>query len=156
MKPLLLLDVDGVVNVPGAPETHVVRLPSLSVVVSFPDGIRGRLARLDAAYEVMWLTSWGRYAPERLGPLLNFDWPCAWDPRPGETQEAKVEVVVAQAGRHRPFAWVDDLTFPGIRPWLARRPGPWMLPKVDPGVGLDDALAEALARWADALDTLHR
>ena len=133
----------------------MVRLPSLTVVVSFPDGIRRRLARLDATYEVMWLTSWGRYAPERLGPLLGFDWPCAWEPRPGETQEAKVEVVVARAGRDRPFAWLDDLPFPAIRPWLARRPGPWVLPEVDPQVGLDDALTEALAGWAEAVGAHH-
>jgi hypothetical protein len=148
-RPLLLLDVDGVVNVPGSSsEAHAIELPSLAVVVTFPDGLRRRLAALDRAYEVAWLTSWGRWAPEHLGPLLGMNWPSAWEPEPGETQDAKVEVARRWAGDQRALAWVDDLWFEEAELWLRSRPGPSLVPNVDPAVGLDDGLLAHLLDFA--------
>jgi hypothetical protein len=153
VRPLLLLDVDGVVNVPGCRdgEMHEIELEEIVVVVSFPKGIRRRLALLDERYEIAWLSSWGRFARERLGPLLGFGWPSAWDPVLGETQESKVRVVRQHAGEERAFAWVDDLRFPDADLWLAQRTGPSFLPLVEPTIGLDDGLARDLLEWAESI-----
>jgi hypothetical protein len=148
VRPLLLLDVDGVLNVPGAAEQHEIELPGLVVLVSFPESIRWRLARLDAVYDIVWLTSWGRWAPEHLGPLLGFEWPSAWEPQPGETQAAKVGVARTWAGDDRPFAWVDDLTFPEAFSWLEERPAPSTVPHVMADVGLSEAITTDLVTWA--------
>lgn len=110
-KPIIFLDVDGVINCHcGVPwpdqKTKQVRGFSISysptIVESFNRFVRDGLA------EIRWLTAWGYHAPEKLAPQLGLDpFPTArdakWDPPKGVVAKA-----IAEACPGRPIAWVDD------------------------------------------------
>lgn len=129
-KPIIFLDVDGVVNNDrGVPwkdqkETTVrgFRISySPSVVELFNKFHREGLA------EIRWLTAWGFYAPEKLAPALGLDTfltarDALWTPHKGVVAKA-----IAEACPERPIAWLDDeLTGPcgyarrDIKFWKAR------------------------------------
>ena len=79
IRPLLLVDLDGVINVVGRGagsreleadfkrEGHRMRVPV---------GMAGRFARLEEVFECVWATTWGEDAPI-LGRFFKFGatWP---------------------------------------------------------------------------------
>lgn len=103
-KPILFLDVDGVLNCLDAtvPITTINQgTPDLAYV---PDGTRERLERLLDVYEPVWATAWMGTAHnafwDHLG-LPDTPWPyIRW-------HAFKLPAIVAWAG-DRDWAWVDD------------------------------------------------
>ncbi len=157
-KPLLYVDVDGVISLWGFPPDE--RPPGAFAVV---DGIPhflsqeagGHLLALAERFELVWCTGWEEKANEHLlrplglaGPLpyLSFD-----EHRgPGRTTpgHGKLGALEAHAGA-RPLAWIDDAFNDACREWAAERGAPTLLVETDPAVGLVAAHAEALRTWAD-------
>jgi hypothetical protein len=90
LKPLLFLDVDGVLNVRSAvhSEHYLIRVPvdklakspftrtgppgtSLTFFVGFNPLLRTWLAELSSVFELAWATTWEHCANEYLSPLLG-------------------------------------------------------------------------------------
>jgi hypothetical protein len=156
-RPLLLIDVDGVISLFGADET-----PVAGVVPTLVDGIPHRLSReaacalrdLAGTFECVWCTGWEERAGEHLPALLDLPrgWPhIAFPDRPEWAAHWKLAGIEAHAGPHRPLAWIDDAHDAACRKWAAGRPGPTLLVDTDPAVGLTAEHSAALRRWAARL-----
>ena len=154
-KPLLFMDIDGVLSLFGFASDS--RPPGTWLNV---DGIvhlisataAEHLQRLGAAYQVVWCSGWEEKANEHLvaalalgGPLPYLTFP------PGDgARHWKLSAIEAHAAR-RPLAWVDDAHDEGCHAWAARRDAPTLLVATDPVVGLVEAQVCELERWAREL-----
>ena len=159
-KPLLYVDVDGVISLWGFDPNR--RPPGTFAVV---DGIPhflsqeagGHLLALAERFDLVWCTGWEEKAnefllsPLGLGnplPYLGFDEHRA----PGHTTPGhwKLGALAAHAG-DRPLAWIDDAFNEACWEWARSRSAPTLLVATDPAVGLVDAHASELAAWAASL-----
>ncbi|MER7754915.1 HAD domain-containing protein [Kitasatospora sp. NPDC097643] len=148
-KPLLLLDVDGVLN-PVCPhpdagfDTHT--LLGYSVLLSPRHG--EWLRELAAVYDLVWATTWEEDANTHIAPAIGLPTLpvvrfTGYVPRPDDPRVPLMELFSARKWapllRHaagRPFAWVDDV-IPRrlVRGSLWRRDR--LLLPIDPGQGLE-------------------
>lgn len=151
--PLLLLDVDGVLN-PYAAST----CPAGYTEHRFfrgEDPVRLCLAHgpwlqeLAARFQLVWATAWGREANRLLAPLLQLPQlsTVPFPPIPFDPLE-KLEAVVRYVG-DRPVAWIDDALTPEAYAWAAKRAAPTLLISIDPADGLTRLAIERVLRWAD-------
>jgi hypothetical protein len=174
-KPLLMVDIDGVLSLygQGAPDparlgaTAPGRAAPADVEGSFHsiDGIphflsataAGHLLALAELYETVWASGWEEkaeeYLPHLLGvpaglPFLHF----AELSRAGRTTHAhwKLEAIGSYAGS-RPLAWVDDAFNDACHEWARAREAPTLLVATAPQRGLTAHEADILAAWADGL-----
>jgi hypothetical protein len=151
-KPLLFVDIDGVISLFGFPSAECPAGTWLNV-----DGVphlisataSGHLHALARTFELVWCSGWEEKAdehlvhalalPERL-PFLTF-------PVPPGSAHWKLETVARHAGE-RPLAWVDDRFDDSCHAWAAGRGAPTLLLATDPTVGLAAEHVDALERWA--------
>ncbi|MDH6135687.1 hypothetical protein P3T37_005104 [Kitasatospora sp. MAA4] len=148
-KPLLFLDVDGVLN-PAEP--HPVTDFEAHTVLDFRVLLSARhgewLRELGQVYELCWATTWEEDANIHLAPLLGLaPLPvvrfAGYRPQPGDPRVRLMELFSgakwAPLLRHangRPFAWLDDvMPFRLVRNSLLRRDR--LLLPVDPHQGLE-------------------
>jgi Swiss Army Knife RNA repair-like protein len=154
-KPLLFLDIDGVLSLFGF-SSHTrpdgVWLNVDGIVHLISATAAEHLQRLGAAYEIVWCSGWEEKANEHLvgaltlaGPLPFLTFPPADGSR--HWKLASIEAHAAQ----RPLAWVDDAHDDGCHAWAADRGAPTFLVATDPAVGLTSAQVEDLERWARGL-----
>jgi hypothetical protein len=151
-RPLLLLDVDGVLNpyggeCPAGFTEHVLfpdEIEPVRVCVDHGEWI----AELAGAYEVVWATGWGEEANRLLAPLLGVPrLPVVPFPQVPFSADLKVPAIDALAG-DRPAAWIDDMLGPVAYDWAARRVAPTLLLPVDPLVGWNRQIVERALEWA--------
>jgi hypothetical protein len=156
-KPLLLIDVDGVISLFGfdphrPPPGRFEFVDGIAHFLSSTAG--GHLRRLSRAFELVWCTGWedkaNEYLPRALGlpaelPHLTFE-------PEARLLEAhwKLGAIERFAGPDRPLAWIDDAFDDTCGEWAARRAGPSLLVTTDPAVGLDEAHVEELLAWAQS------
>jgi hypothetical protein len=149
MRPLLLVDVDGVVSLFGFGQTGPP--PGIPVAV---DGIphwlsesAGKcLLRLSRTFECVWCTGWEERAEEHLPRLLGL--PGGW-PHLVLGEGWKLAAIDTQVGAERPVAWIDDVHDDAVRSWAAAREGPTLLVTTDPAVGITDEHVRRLEAWAN-------
>ena len=153
-KPLLLVDVDGVISLFGfAPDERPAgSFLTVDGVLHYLSAVAGdHLRRLSSRYELVWCTGWeeraNEYLPHALGlpgPLhyLTFAGAPGWDDR-----HWKLDAIEAHAGRHRPLAWIDD-DHAGCGHWARQRPGPTLLLTAEPLTGITAQHVAELERWA--------
>jgi hypothetical protein len=153
-RPLLLLDVDGVLNpyggeCPAGFTEHVLfpdEIEPVRVCVDHGEWI----AELAGVYEVVWATAWGEEANRLLAPLLGVPrMPVVPFPQVPFSADLKVPAIDALAG-DRPAAWIDDMLGPAAYDWAARRPAPTLLLPADPAVGLTRGLVERALAGAES------
>src|SRR3984893_7969361 len=114
-RPLLLIDVDGVISLFGfdpaqPPPGKFQMVDGIAHLLSATTG--EHLGRLSQAFEPVWCTGWEEkandYLPHALGlpgpyPYLSFD---------GAVAEVaghwKLAAIDQYAGPRRPVAWIDD------------------------------------------------
>jgi hypothetical protein len=154
MRPLLLLDVDGVLNpFPDTPEgfdEHAF-FPGEAEPVRLARVHGDWLRELGDVYEIAWATGWGEHANRLLAPHFGLPkYPVVVVPSTRFEPADKVPAVAAYAAE-RPVAWVDDIVTPEARAWEATRTAPTLLLEVDPAVGLVRTQVDELLAWADAL-----
>ncbi|MFE2727008.1 HAD domain-containing protein [Kitasatospora sp. NPDC059327] len=148
-KPLLFLDVDGVLN-PVCPRPEagfdVHTLLGYSVLLSARHG--AWLRELAGAYELVWATTWEEDANTHIAPAIGLPrLPvvrfAGYVPRPGDPRVPLMELFSAHKwapllryAAGRPFAWIDDV-IPArlVRNALWRRDR--LLLPIDPGQGLE-------------------
>jgi len=154
-KPLLLVDIDGVLSIWGfdsnsRPEGAWAQVDGIAHFLSARAAVN--LQGLQASFELAWCSGWEDRANDHLphligvGPLphLSFD--------PASTAgHWKLEAIDAYAGPQRPLAWIDDDFSPACHAWAAQRTGPTLLQDSDPAIGLDDGVARELRSWAERL-----
>ena len=157
-RPILFLDVDGVISLFGFPSTdpppgsfHFVD----GVMHCINESCGPRLTRLSERYELVWATGWEEKANEYLPyllrlemselPVLTFDGRAVFG-----SAHWKVGAIDEYA-RGRPAAWVDDFLDEECERWAAERYEPTLLVRTESHIGLTDELVEGLIDWADSL-----
>lgn len=154
--PLLLVDIDGVLN-PYAATTCPDGYTEYAV---FPEDdqpmriakVHGEwLRELGESFDVVWASGWGFDAHTRLSPILDIP-ELPWVPFPPIPFEpaAKVSAVGAYVGEHA-AAWVDDRLVPAAWEWAESRGVPTLLVPVDPAIGLIRRHVDELITWARSL-----
>lgn len=157
-RPLLLIDVDGVISLFGF---DAARPPDGTFC--FVDGIAHFLSATAARhltelcqwFEPAWCTGWeekaNEYLPQELG--LPGPWPYLElrSPDSAEGRHWKLAAIERYAGELRPVAWIDDAHDEHCRSWAASRRGPTLLVGTDPAVGLTAEQVSELVAWAQGL-----
>jgi hypothetical protein len=160
VKPLLLVDVDGVLSLFGfdataPPPGRPALIDGVPHLLSFQaaDVLRSVAPHFDCA----WCTGWEERAGEHLPWLL--DLPRGWPfvplkaaPGPGTSVAGhwKLDAIDAFAG-DRPLAWIDDALDAECFEWAAARSAATLLVECDPAVGLVKEGEQALVTFAAGL-----
>jgi hypothetical protein len=157
-RPLLLLDIDGVISLFGfdparPPVGRFVLVDGIAHYLSA--GVGEHLRRLGGAFELAWCSGWEEKAEEYLPDALEL---------PAGTRYLTFEPEAQPAGRHwklasidryasseRALAWVDDAHDESCLEWAVARPGPTLLVATDPAVGLTGGHVAESMGWAARL-----
>jgi HAD domain in Swiss Army Knife RNA repair proteins len=157
-RPLLLIDVDGVISLfgfdPAAPPAG--RYEMVDGIAHLLSATAGEhLRELSRQFELVWCTGWEEKANEYLplalelpGPLphLIFD-PCD---RPASAHW-KVAGIDTNVDSWRAVAWVDDAHDDRCVAWARERSAPTLLVTTDPAIGLTALDVKRLQDWAKGL-----
>ncbi len=153
-RPILAVDIDGVISLFGAEEQPDRSHTKLELVDGVPHLISlatgDRLLRLSEHFELAWASGWedkaNFYLPNLLGlpelPYVGFDGAVSaggahWKLGPLEEFAAG-----------RPLAWVDDNFDQSCFEWAERRERPTLLVPTETHLGLEEAHVAALEAWA--------
>ena len=157
-KPILLVDVDGVISLFGfdsqsPPEGTWLNVEGLLHLCSARAA--EHLPALSEDFELVWCTGWEEKASEHLAPIIGLD-PAppylSFDRNPGRGHAHwKLAAIDDHAGPDRPLAWIDDALNEACHDWARERPGPTLLVTTDPAEGLVDSHARELRAWAVSL-----
>jgi hypothetical protein len=159
-KPLLFVDVDGVISLFGfAPGARPAgRFETVDGIAHYLSATAGEhLRRLAEGFEPVWCTGWeekaNEYLPHALGlpgpyPFLTFERDV------GRTHAHwKLDAIEAHAGE-RPLAWIDDAHGEACEAWAAGRAAagaPTRLITTAPATGMTGADVDELLEWAARL-----
>jgi hypothetical protein len=141
-RPLLLLDVDGVLlcGTRSVPERHPAA---------------GWIAELGQRFELAWASSWGERANERLGAALGLSVPLpAVAFTSDDWQQTRKLPDVRRFVGSRPCVWIDDQLGPDAAAWARSRRQPTLLLRTDPRRGLERGHVEYALLFAAAV-TAH-
>jgi HAD domain in Swiss Army Knife RNA repair proteins len=151
-KPLLFVDIDGVLSVfgfssgerPAGTWLNVDGVPHLISAAA-----AGHLLVLAPLFDLVWCSGWEDKADEHLvqvlalparPPFLTFN------AVPGSAHW-KLDAVDRHAA-DRPLAWIDDTFDDSCHAWAAARRARTLLVATDAAVGLADEHVALLERWA--------
>ena len=156
-RPILFLDVDGVISLfgfeSGGPPPGAFHSID-GIVHCIGDRVAERLERLGERFELVWATGWeekaNEYLPHILGlgrelPVLTFDGRAVFG-----SAHWKLGAIDAYAG-DRPAAWIDDFVDDECRAWAERRAAPTLIVEAESTTGLTEEHVEELLRWAESL-----
>jgi hypothetical protein len=156
-RPILFLDVDGVISLFGFPSggPPAGTFHSIDGIIHLIGERAGPLLeRLSERFELVWATGWedkaNDYLPHILGlgrelPVLTFDGRAVFG-----SAHWKLGAIDAYAG-DRPAAWIDDAFDASCHAWAAARRVPTLLVATDPATGMTDAHVGRLERFAAGL-----
>ncbi len=162
--PLLMVDIDGVISLFGAPAAYAGDVPERAADGSFHsiEGIPHFLSAIAAAhlldlaqhFELVWASGWEERADEHLPHLLGLPSGMPFlrfDRAVGRSNAHwKLDAIERFAGG-RPLAWIDDALDEECREWAARRAAPTLLVQTDPRAGLTEMEVAELTAWARRL-----
>jgi hypothetical protein len=153
-KPLLAIDIDGVISLFGFEEGE--QPPGeFHLVDGLPQYLSrdaaDRINRLLKTYEGVWASGWEERANDHLPmilglpklPYLTFDGRARFG-----TAHWKLEALTEYGG-DRPMAWIDDSLDRSCRRWAKQRSAPTLLVPTESGRGLEEGHVEALLSWHD-------
>jgi hypothetical protein len=155
-KPLLLVDIDGVISLfGGALTAKAGSLHSIDGMLHFLSATAAEhLLDLADEFDLVWCSGWEEKADEHLPHLLGVPrgLPFLRFERSVGRGNAhwKLAAIDAFAGR-RPLAWLDDALSADCHRWAAARGAPTLLVQTEPIDGLTAREASLLSRWARAL-----
>jgi hypothetical protein len=157
-RPLLAIDVDGVISLFGFDEPP----PGAAAKFQLVDGMvhcislsaGERLLRLGEHFDLVWATGWEQkandYLPNILGlpelPFVTFG---------GASRFGSAHWKLGpldEYGGNRPLAWIDDNFDQSCFEWAENRAAPTLLVPTESALGLEEAHTEALISWARTLD----
>jgi hypothetical protein len=153
-KPLLMVDIDGVISLFGFPpeDRPEGSFHSIDGIFHFLSSTAAaHLHALAATFDLVWCSGWeekaNEYLPHLLGlpdalPFLSFA------RAPGRANAHwKLEAIEDYAGS-RLLAWIDDAFNDACHAWASARATPTLLVQTDPAIGLTSKEAELLSEWA--------
>jgi hypothetical protein len=167
-RPLLLVDIDGVVSLFGF-SPHAAPAGSFHSIDGIPHFLSAtapaHLLALSEIFELVWCSGWeeraNEYLPALLGlpaelPFLRFA-PAVRAASglsgSGERRTTrghwKLDAIDAYAGA-RALAWIDDCLDEACRAWAAARAAPTLLVRTEAAVGVTATHVAELTRWARA------
>ena len=163
-KPLLLVDIDGVISLfggaaPGARasarELFAGRDGSFHSIDGMPHFLSATAAAhlldLAADFELVWCSGWEEKADEHLPHLLGL---------PAGLPFLRFERAVGRGNAHwklaaidayadeRALAWIDDALDATCHEWASARRAPTLLVQTEPTAGLTAGEASLLKAWA--------
>ena len=151
-KPLLFVDIDGVISLFGFPSAERPAGTWLNV-----DGVphlisataSRHLLALARTFELVWCSGWEEKADEHLPHLLNLPARPPFLTFAATTGAVhwKLDSVQRHAG-DRPLAWIDDGFDDSCHAWARARRAPTLLVATDPAAGLGDDHVALLERFA--------
>jgi Swiss Army Knife RNA repair-like protein len=151
-KPLLFVDIDGVISLFGFPPSDRPAGTWLNV-----DGVphlisataSAHLLALGQMFDLVWCSGWEEKADEHLVHTLHLPVrpPFLTFPAAPGAAHWKLASVERHAGR-RPLAWIDDGFDESCHAWARDRRAPTLLVTTDPAVGLGDDQVALLERFA--------
>jgi hypothetical protein len=155
-KPLLFVDIDGVLSLFGfqsdtRPHGEWINVEGIVHLISA--SACEHLHRLAARFDLVWCSGWEEKANEHLLGVLVM--PAAlpfltFTAQGGASRHWKLDAIEAHAG-DRPLAWIDDAHDDSCRGWASARAAPTLLVTTDPADGLSAAHVGALEHWAAGL-----
>ncbi len=157
-RPLLLLDIDGVISLFGfdparRPDGRFLTVDGIPHFVSAQAA--EHVLALVEDYELIWCSGWEEKADEHLPFALGLPSGLPHVAFPALTESGarhwKLAAIDEFAGPARSLAWVDDAHDESCRAWAATRSAPTLLVGTDPAVGLTAEHREQLAGWARGL-----
>jgi hypothetical protein len=151
-KPLLFVDIDGVISLFGfaadrRPAGTWLNVDGVLHLISATAS--EHLLRLARTFELVWCSGWEDKADEHLVHALRLPARPAFLTFSAAPSAAhwKLATVIEHAGT-RPVAWIDDAFDDACRAWAAARAQPTLLVPTDAAVGLTAEHVEALEEWA--------
>jgi hypothetical protein len=156
-RPLLAVDIDGVVSLFGfeePPPREVARFELIDGLVHCISLAAGeRLRRLTESFDLVWASGWEEkandYMPHLIGipelPYLTFK---------GAARFGSAHWKLAPLDHYskdQPLAWIDDSFDESCYEWARKREEPTLLVPTESAVGLEEAHTEALIAWARSL-----
>ena len=155
-RPLLLIDIDGVISLFGfdrakPPPGTFITVDGIPHFLS--TGAGERLLALRETFELAWCSGWEEKADEYLPFALGLPAGLPHVSLAGDDhgRHWKLAAIDRFAGADRPLAWIDDGHDLSCEQWAAARPAPTLLVTTDPAIGLTAARARTLSDWARAL-----
>ncbi|HUH80369.1 MAG TPA: HAD domain-containing protein [Solirubrobacteraceae bacterium] len=165
MRPLLMVDVDGVISLFGVPRQGDRQAPprgslhSVDGMVHFLSATAAaHLLELSQMYELVWASGWEERAEEHLPRLLGLPAGLpylSFDREPGASGAHWKLEAIERFARRRALAWVDDCFNEACHRWAAGRESPTLLVATDPRHGLTARETDRLRGWAAALEGLR-
>ena len=162
-KPILYVDVDGVLSLFGTPhdqppirpDTHFLNVEGVGHLIAM-DNCR-RLGSLQDRFELVWATGWEEKANRNLLDLVGLPGPLdVVNFKPGKFDHQahwKLGALEAHAG-DRPIAWIDDALDAECWAWASSRQTATLLVHTEATVGLTDSHVDSLVAWAAGLAAL--
>ncbi len=158
-RPVLYLDVDGVLNIVGgagewpdfAPHRVTLR-PGATYTLLLSSLMGAALAALPV--EIRWATTWAEIANEKLSSLIGLPADLAVVCRPAVSNSPfKYQAVRTQVeSERRPFVWIDDEAINRIADhWLAACEVPHLVIKPNPFNGITPGHIEQIRAWLGTL-----
>ncbi|MER8187805.1 HAD domain-containing protein [Kitasatospora sp. NPDC094015] len=163
-RPLLYLDVDGVLNpLRPHPDAGFDSHELLGYTVLLAPAHGDWLRELAVRYDLVWATTWEEEANARIAPLLGLP-PLpvvrltGYVPRPDDPKVPLLDLFsgrkwapIVRHAQGRPFAWLDDIIPGSLRRRAVLRRDRLLL-RIDPEHGLqrrhvDRLLTRPPARW---------
>jgi hypothetical protein len=159
-RPLLMVDIDGVLSLWGFP-LGAAPEGSLRFVDGIPHFLSVVAARhllaLVPDFDLVWCSGWEERADEHLPSLLGLPrgLPHLSFERTASAGRSlhghwKLAAIDAYAGA-RAMAWVDDCLDAACHAWARARAAPTLLVQTSPEWGLTEPQAAQLRAWAAAL-----
>lgn len=166
MRPLLLVDIDGVISLFAFANGERPE-GSFHWIDGMPHFLSGtaaaHLLALQERFELVWASGWeeraNEYLPHLLGvpalPYLRFERAVG-----RSNAHWKLDAIDALAGRgslrspiggERPLAWIDDAFNDACHAWASVRAAPTLLVQTEPASGLTLREARLLESWARSL-----
>jgi hypothetical protein len=160
-KPLLMVDIDGVISLfgfagqgpwTGRPKTLVGSFHTIDGIPHFLSrAAADHLLTLAVAFDLVWASGWEEkaeeYLPRLLGlpsglPFLRFE--CS----PGRSNAHWKLAAIEEHAGSRALAWIDDAFNEACHAWADARPAPTLLVQTAPERGLTAMEAQLLVDWA--------
>jgi hypothetical protein len=153
-RPLLLVDVDGVISLFGFDRAKppAGRFEIVDGIAHFLSATAGEHLRLlSRTFELAWCTGWeekaNEYLPRALGLPSSFPH-VALQGDAATGAHWKLAAINRYAPPSRPLAWIDDAHDDSCQAWAAGRVAPTLLVTTEPSVGLTEQQVSELVLWA--------
>ncbi len=156
-RPLLLVDIDGVISLFGGSLAEKDgSFHSIDGMFHFLSAAAAaHLLELAGEFELAWCSGWEEKADEHLPHLLGLPRGVPhlrFERSVGRSNAHwKLAAIDAYAGPARALAWIDDALSDACHEWAGARQAPTLLVQTDPAEGLTEREAALLRSWARSL-----